>query len=152
MKFCSKSCFSHEGMVRMLKWIPLKPTASKRKHEDMRETQGKTRGFLNYLAHSIQKLTTSSVIHQISSGPWGLQINLCVDRIPGWWQLKHFFLEFSPPNFGEDESILTVAYFSDGWEKTTNQQSYLGVIKCGTIPEGGTILKPCEVSRAVEAR
>ena len=42
VKFCSKSCFSHEGMVRM---YVRKPTASKRKHEDMRETQGKTRGF-----------------------------------------------------------------------------------------------------------
>ena len=39
----------------------------------------------------------------------------------GWWFQR--FQTFSPL-FGEDEPILTCAYFADGWEKTTNQKGY----------------------------
>ena len=31
---------------------------------------------------------------------------------------------FQPRSLGEDEPNLTVAYFSDGWEKTTNQVGF----------------------------
>ena len=37
---------------------------------------------------------------------------------PGWWQLKYFF--FFNPKFGEDEPILTVAYFFRWVDSTIN--------------------------------
>ena len=39
--------------------------------------------------------------------------------ISGWWQLKHFW-NFHPEYWGRFQPILTFAYFSNGWEKTTN--------------------------------
>ena len=39
-----------------------------------------------------------------------------VENESRWWQLKNS-LEILSPKIGEDEPILTSAYFSKGWEK-----------------------------------
>ena len=39
----------------------------------------------------------------------------------GWWFQSDIFRFFSPRTLGEDEAILTCAYFS-GWNSTTNQE------------------------------